>query len=151
MRIPLVVLLGSLALAAPAGAVSGGHSLDIATAPYVVWLPQGCTGTLIAPDRVLTAGHCLDDFPASNISVIVGQDGNVLNDGKADRFTTAREHGIPAAGFSVHPKFKESFPFAHKSASSSTSSRSRVRRRSGSRPAPTSRRSARRRRSSGTG
>ena len=117
MRIPLVVLLGSLALAAPAGAVSGGHSLDIATAPYVAWLPQGCTGTLIAPDRVLTAGHCLDDFPASDVSVIVGQDGNVLNGGRANRFTTAREHGIPAAGFSVHPKFKESFPFAHKSPS----------------------------------
>src|SRR3954465_8277967 len=117
IRIGVALLAAGLVLAAPAGAVSGGKRAKVADVPFIAALPEGCTGTLIAPDRVLTAGHCLDDFPASSISVIVAQDGNVLNDGKGGRFTTAREHGIPAAGFSVHPKFKESFPFAHTSPS----------------------------------
>jgi len=63
-RIPSLLLIAALALAAaaaPAGAVSGGKKTAIAKAPYLAWLPSGCTGTLIAPDRVLTAGHCLEE------------------------------------------------------------------------------------------
>jgi hypothetical protein len=48
--------------ATPAAAVSGGARAAIADAPYIAWLPEGCTGTLIAPDRILTAGHCLPEF-----------------------------------------------------------------------------------------
>ena len=112
----LSVLVASAVLAAPAGAVSGGRPQPIADAPYVAWLPNGCTGTLIAPDRVLTAGHCLDGFAASEVSVLIGKDGDALSGTAANPYEAAqRNGGIPARGFSVHPRFRESFPFAHKS------------------------------------
>jgi secreted trypsin-like serine protease len=102
--------------ATPAAAVSGGKKAPIAGAPYIAWLPEGCTGTLIAPDRVLTAGHCLSEFTPVGFSVIVGRDGNALVPFGRDRFQGARANGgIPVRGFSVNPGFKESFPFAHKS------------------------------------
>ncbi len=58
----LACLSASLGLAAPAGAVVGGHPASPGTFPYVanVFIAGsfGCTGTLIAPDWVVTAGHC---------------------------------------------------------------------------------------------
>jgi secreted trypsin-like serine protease len=110
----LVLAVGAI-VASPAGAVSGGKPEPIADVPYVVWLPNGCTGTLIAPDRVLTAGHCLDGYSAGGFSVLVAKDGNALHGSKSPYETAIANGGIPARGFSVHPKFKESFPFAHKS------------------------------------
>jgi hypothetical protein len=110
--------------ATPAAAVSGGARAPIANAPYVAWLPEGCTGTLIAPDRILTAGHCLSEFTPVGFSVIVGRDGNALVPFGRDRFQGAIAHGgIPALGFSVNPGFKESFPFAHKSSQNAGESR----------------------------
>jgi hypothetical protein len=92
---------------APAGAVSGGAVLPIEQAPYVAWLGGRCTGTLISPTRILTAGHCLDGRSASDEQLLVGVDGNLLS--VKQRAAMA----IPVAGYSVSPKFKESFPFAH--------------------------------------
>ncbi|MDQ1741315.1 MAG: hypothetical protein QOE53_2967 [Pseudonocardiales bacterium] len=120
-RIPLLLLAAGLALAvavAPAGAVPGGRTEPIAKAPYVAWLPSGCTGTLIAPDRVLTAGHCLEGFSPLGYSVLIGKDGNALVRPGSDRFAGAIANGgIPARAFAINPRFKESFPFAHKSPS----------------------------------
>ena len=42
--------------------MSGGASVDIATVPLVA-SNSACTGTLIAPDRVLAAAHCVAQFP----------------------------------------------------------------------------------------
>ena len=95
--------------AAPAGAVSGGADLPIAQAPYVAWLGGRCTGTLISPTRILTAGHCLDGRSATEEQLLVGVDGNLLT----DKQRAAMAIGV--AGYSVAPKFKESFPFAHSS------------------------------------
>jgi secreted trypsin-like serine protease len=80
--------------------------LPIEQAPYVAWLGGRCTGTLISPTRILTAAHCLDGQDIADAQVLVGVDGN----------TTTRGRGklaVPVRGYTVHPKFKLSFPFAH--------------------------------------
>ncbi len=101
----LVAALG----AAPAGAVSGGTTLPIDQAPFIVSIDDNCTGTLISPTRILTAGHCLDGRSASDARVLVGVDNHLISD--EQRAADA----VPARGFAVDPKFGESFPFSHKS------------------------------------
>jgi hypothetical protein len=104
-KLILATLVTALA-AAPAHAVSGGTTVPIEQAPYVAWLGGRCTGTLISPTRILTAAHCLDGHDVADARVLVGVDGNTLTHGLGRLV-------VPVRGYSVHPRFREAFPFAH--------------------------------------
>jgi hypothetical protein len=57
MRSIVLACMALLVCAAPAGAVVGGQPIAPETVP---WFASGdCGGMLVAPDRVLTAGHCV--------------------------------------------------------------------------------------------
>ena len=93
----------ALATAAPAGGVGGGRRADIARMPFVAKV-GGCTGTLIAPDRVLTAAHCVDGVTPEVMPVVVGAD-------------PARDRTAPrlaVRGFAVAPGFKVTYAFERK-------------------------------------
>ena len=101
-RLLLVLALATATLAAaasPATAVVGGNNAEpgeypaVAQVTYAAW---SCTGTLIAPDTVLTAGHCSSidagvvgtpiTWPAALIDVRVGS----YRDGDGERVPVRR-------------------------------------------------------------
>jgi secreted trypsin-like serine protease len=55
--------------AAPAGAVVGGQPVAPESVPWFASI-AGCGGTLVAPDRVLTAGHCVAHRSMKELEVI---------------------------------------------------------------------------------
>jgi len=84
LRIAVVALVAVLGTALASGpvaaadgpraraAVVGGVPAEPGRYPWMVALSRGCGGTLIAPDRVLTAGHCVEDLRISELRAFVG-------------------------------------------------------------------------------
>jgi secreted trypsin-like serine protease len=52
-------------------AVVGGREAPRGAYPWIVALSRGCGGTLIAADRILTAGHCVEDLRVSSLRAYV--------------------------------------------------------------------------------
>jgi Trypsin len=106
LRPLILTLLLTLAVAAPASAMSGGATVDISTVPFVA-SNSACTGTLIAPDRVLTAAHCVEATDPTGLTVTVGADAH-------DPANIPDAAKYPIKGFSSAPGFRLDFPFAHR-------------------------------------
>src|SRR5690348_13719164 len=85
--VPILALLAGLlpataAAAQPRPEIIGGTQADPHEYPFQVailqhgepgrWAAQFCGGTLIAPDTVLTAGHCVVGSRAASIDVLAG-------------------------------------------------------------------------------
>src|SRR4051794_15069795 len=115
---PRAVLLAVLALAlgaAPALAVSHGAPRDDSAAPYMVYLGN-CTGTLVAPDRVLTAAHCSDVVNPEGGKVVIGTNDVGGNKGIVNNVLEpvlpppSAEYRVKE--FAAAPGFRLEFPFA---------------------------------------
>ena len=56
---------------ARAAVIGGGHVAP-GEFPWIVAMSRGCGGSLIAPDRILTAGHCVEDLRVETLRLYVG-------------------------------------------------------------------------------
>jgi trypsin len=78
--------------------VVGGRAAPPGAYPWMVALSRGCGGTLIAPDRVLTAGHCVEELRISELRLYVGartrQRGGYRYDGIAVRAIDVATHPL---------------------------------------------------------
>src|SRR5215210_205872 len=98
----LALVATPAATAAPRAhsSIVGGAPADPAQWPSTVAIfrkgRMHCTGTVILPTRVLTAGHCVEGFNLANFQVIAG---------RPDLRNTAAGQTIPVASGRVHPDF----------------------------------------------
>lgn len=94
-RLALAVAAGLVLLCTPMAAGSpaeplivGGQTASTAQHPWVVALTTAtsefayCGGALIAPDRVLTAAHCISGYAPSTVRVVAGRTDLRSSDGE---------------------------------------------------------------------
>jgi secreted trypsin-like serine protease len=81
-------------------AVVGGGTVPPGQYPWIVAMSRGCGGSLIAPDRVLTAGHCVEDLRVETLRIYVGAStrrrGSLHYDGIS----------VPAVDVATHPGYR---------------------------------------------
>ncbi|MFD7655431.1 S1 family peptidase [Actinosynnema sp. NPDC059797] len=95
-----VVVAVTTALAGVAAAderVVGGDRVSIADHPWVVYLTdssgyQFCGGTLVAPDKVVTAAHCARSMTTRNSRVVVGREDKQGKQGRVVRLNEVWVH-----------------------------------------------------------
>merc|ERR1712018_191947 len=79
--------------------IVGGHSISISERPFQVGLEYSffdftfCGGSLIGPNKVLTAGHCCDGEAADDLKVRVGTDQNAGDMFEVSGWCTTSEGG----------------------------------------------------------
>jgi hypothetical protein len=88
IRAALFSFLALVCLAVPAQAIVGGRAAKPSSYPFFAVLPD-CGGALVAPDRVLTAAHCVAGFAPGEVGTI--------------RFGSGAERS--AARIALHPAF----------------------------------------------
>jgi len=86
----------------PAPLIVGGQDAQIADHPFVVALttPDGqqfCGGSLVAPNKVVTAAHCTSDQQPADVNVVSGRTNISGTDGKVSKVT----------GIWVHPQYTD--------------------------------------------
>ena len=67
MRMLLAILAVLCVTAAPAQAVVGGEKITVSDVPWFAMV-GGCGGTVVAPDRVVTAAHCVKHVDISALT-----------------------------------------------------------------------------------
>jgi hypothetical protein len=77
VRAGILSCLTFLVLVTPAGAVVGGTPQDPGDVPWYADVGN-CGGTLIAPDRVMTAEHCVRDRSLDQLGVAVAGQGRLV-------------------------------------------------------------------------
>jgi len=103
--------------AGPAAAITDGE-LDGDAHPQVVLILAEvdgaptfrCTGTMIAPTFVLTAGHCVTDFPDDGVVTGMRIFTESAVDGGANNYPFAGPNAIEAKRWANHPDY-ETAPF----------------------------------------
>ena len=107
VRLSLTAALATLAIcAAPSSAIVGGHDAAPGEYPSVAEITFGafgCTGTLISPDTVLSAGHC-----GSLTGAAVGLPGGLpaqLIDVTIGSYRSGDGENVPVSKVTVSPDY----------------------------------------------